>query len=91
MLADICSIELKFTINTLKDWFNKLIKPKFFELDFDKKQYWKKHNPLTDSTACGICDFPLDTFGDNGWFEHVAKSEHLFLRNTYSDEEMKQM
>ena len=90
-LAEMFSIELKFIIDTLKGWFDKLIKPKFFELDFDKKQYWKKHNPLTDSTACSICDFPLDPYGDNGWFEHVAKSEHLFLRNIYSAEEMKQM
>ena len=59
-LAEMFSIELKFTIDTLKDWFSKLIKSKFFELDYEKKQYWKKHNPVTDSTKCSICNFPLD-------------------------------
>ena len=37
-LAELFSIELKFTIDTLKDWFNRIIKPKFFELDCIKKQ-----------------------------------------------------
>ena len=43
ILAEMFSIELKFTIDTLKGWFSKLIKPKFFELDYEKNnQYWKK-------------------------------------------------
>ena len=37
-LAELFSIELKFTIDALKDWFNRIIKPKFFELDCIKKQ-----------------------------------------------------
>ena len=61
ILAEMFSIELKFTIDTLKGWFSKLIKPKCFELDYEKNnQYWKKHNLVTDSTKCSICDFPLD-------------------------------
>ena len=88
-LAEMFSIELKFTIDTLKDWFSKLKEPKFFELDYEKIYiYWKKHNPVTDSTKCSICDFPLDPYSNNGWFDHVAKSEHLFLRNIYSPAEM---
>ena len=51
------SVELKFIIDTLKDWFTKLIKPKFFELDYDKKEEWKKQNPITDSTIFSICKF----------------------------------
>ena len=35
-------IELKFTIDTLRDWFNRIIKPKFFELDCSKKTAWRK-------------------------------------------------
>ena len=41
-LAEMFSIELKFTIDTLKDWFSKLIKPKFFELDYGKKTILEK-------------------------------------------------
>ena len=29
-LAELFSVELKFTIDTLKAWFRKIIKPKFF-------------------------------------------------------------
>lgn len=90
-LAEMFSVELKFTIDTLKAWFTKLIKPKSFELDYDKKEQWKKQNPLTDSIICSICYFPLDPYSDNGWFEHVAKSEHLFLRNMYLAIELKEM
>ena len=31
-LAELFSVELKFTIDTLKDWFSRLTKPIFFEL-----------------------------------------------------------
>ena len=37
-LAELFSVELKFTIDTLKAWFGKIIKPKFFEIDYTKKQ-----------------------------------------------------
>ena len=46
-------------------------------------------NPLTKDTVCSICDFPIDPESENGWFDHVAKAEHLFPRNIYSKEEMK--
>ena len=48
----------------------------------------EKHNPVTDSTKCSIYDFNLDPYSNNGWFDHVAKSEHLSLRNIYSPAEM---
>ena len=41
-LAEMFSVELKFTVDTLKAWFNKRIKPKFFEIDYNKKDSWKK-------------------------------------------------
>ena len=37
-LAELFSIELKFTIDTLKAWFGKIIKPKFFEIEYTKKK-----------------------------------------------------
>ena len=36
-LAELFSVELKFTTDTLKDWFSRLIKPNFFEIDSAKK------------------------------------------------------
>ena len=37
-LAEMFSVELKSTVDTLKAWFNKILKPKFFEVDYDKKE-----------------------------------------------------
>ena len=41
-LAGLFSVELKFTIDILKAWFGKIVKPKFFEIDFAKKQDFRK-------------------------------------------------
>ena len=41
-LAEMFSVKLKFTVDTLKAWFNKIIKPKFFDLDYNKKDNWRK-------------------------------------------------
>ena len=49
----------------------------------------EKKTPLAKNTVCSICHFPIDPESENGWFDHVAKAEHLFLRNIYSKEEMK--
>ena len=50
-------IELKVTIDIVKLWFTKLIKPRFYELEYTKKDDWRKKNPLTSDTVCTICDF----------------------------------
>ena len=65
-LAERFSTELKFTINTLKDWFNRIIKPKLFEIDCIVKTDWRKKNPATPKTTCVICDLPLVAEADNG-------------------------
>lgn len=36
-LSELFSVELKFTIDILNDWFSNIIKPKFFELSDIKK------------------------------------------------------
>ena len=90
-LAERFSIELKFTIDALREWFNRIMKPEFFELDCFEKKALRKKNPMTKEITCVICDFPLSAEAENGWFEHVAKAEHLFLRNISSESEMKSM
>ena len=75
----------------MKDWFNRIIKPKFFEIDSLGKTNWRQKNPVKYETKCTICDFPLVAEAKNGWFVHVVKADHLFLRNIYSDSEMKSM
>ena len=43
-LAELFSVELKFTINTLNDCFSNTIKAKFLELNYIKKQIFIKEN-----------------------------------------------
>ena len=57
-LAELFSGELKFTVDTLNDWFSIAIKPKYFELGDIKKQIFMKENQILNSkTACSICGF----------------------------------
>ena len=58
--AEIFCIELKFTIDTLKLWFNKAIKPRFFEIEYELRRNWRNKNPKTSDTLCSICDFPIN-------------------------------
>ena len=85
------SVELKFTIDTLKNWLNQTIKPKYYELDSAKKHAWRKKNPVNFETKCSICDFPLEPRVKDGWFDFVVRAEHLFLRNIYEPEELEKM
>ena len=90
-LAELFSVELKFTIDTLKAWFGKIIKPKFFEIDCAMKQDFPKKNPVNSSTVCYLCDFPLVADSKKGWFDFVVRCEYLFLKNIYSYNDLKQM
>ena len=88
-LAELFSVDLKFTINILKDWFSRIIKPKFFEIDSSGKQKFRKDNPLDKNAVPCLCDFPLAVDGVKGWFDFAARCEHLFLRNIDSYENLK--
>ena len=46
---------------------------------------------MTTEAICSICNFPPEAEPENGWFDHVVKAEHLFLKNIYSESEMKSM
>ena len=60
-LAELFSVEIKFTIDALNNWFSAMIKPKFLELNDNKKQACIMENPLVPSqTICSICGFLLD-------------------------------
>ena len=50
-----------------------------------------KKNPVKTETVCSICDLPLEVESENCWLDHVVKAEHLFLKNIYSESEMKSM
>lgn len=69
-LAELFSVELNFTIDTLKEWFNRIIKPKFCELDSLEKLHFRRQNPINDTSVCCIYDFPLSVDTESGlvWF-----------------------
>ena len=88
-LAEMFSVELKFTIDCLKSWFQK--NHKISEIDIDQKLEFIRKNPGEKDRLCCLCDFPIDPKIENGWLDHVTKAQYLFLENIYRDEEMKKM
>ena len=72
------SIELKFTADCLKLWFNKYRKV----LEISPKQKKKIYDNAPKNDCC-LCNFPLQSIAENGWFQHVCKVEYLFLENIY--------
>ena len=54
-LAEMFSIELKFTIDCLKFWFQK--NHKILELEIDFKTEFKQNNPLAKKTLCRLVIF----------------------------------
>ena len=75
-LAEMFSIELKFTVDCHKFWFKRSIKQ--IELDENVKDDFFQKTPKKE---CCICDFPIKNRTTNGWFDHVCKAEYLFLEN----------
>ena len=63
-LAEMFSVELKFSIDCLKSWFQK--NHKISEIDLDQKLDFIRKNPVKDSLCC-LCDFPIDPKVANGW------------------------
>ena len=88
-LAEMFSVELKFTIDCLKSWFQK--NHKISEIDIDQKLEFIRKNPVKKDSLCCLCDFPIDPKVEKGWLDHVIKAEYLFLENIYSEDEMKKM
>lgn len=94
-LAELFSVELKFTIDTLSSWFSNTFEPKFLELDDIRKQMFIKENPIVPfKTTCCICGFLLDTEAceeHQRWYDFIVEMEHLFIRNIYSDKDLEKM
>ena len=88
-LAEMFSIELKFTVDCLKFWFNK--KHKVIELQLDNRADFKQKNPIATETICCLRDFSIKPRSKNGWSEHVFQAEYLFLENIYNEKQMRQM
>ena len=83
------NVELKFTVDCLKFWFQE--NHQILEIDIDSKSNFKQENPLSESTLCCLCNFPINPRAKNGWAEHVFKAERSFLENIYSKKQMVKM
>ena len=94
-LAEMFSVEFKFTTDTLNDWFSNIIKPKFLELSDIKKDIFRKRNSIVSSeTNCWICGLLLDVEArgkHKRWYDFIINCKHLFLRNIYSENDLKNM
>ena len=94
-LSELFSVELKFTIDTLNKSFSTIIKPKFLQKPGIKKQTFNKENLLISSkTGCYIYGISLDTeaCGEHDrWFDFIVETEHLFIRNIYTEDDLEQM
>ena len=96
---EILSTELKFTIDVLVKWFYDIFKSRLNELDEINKQLFTRNNPIDWShETCVICGFKLatgirhDHNHDNltTGYDFTVTKEHIFLRNIYSSQELKQ-
>ena len=76
--AEMFSIELKFTVDCLKFWFER--NRKALEITEQQRLEFTENN--AKKTWC-ICDFPIQSRTDKGWFKHVCKAEYLFLENIF--------
>ena len=85
-LAEMLSVELKFIADCLKFWFNKYRKV----LEISPEQNKNSFDSVPKNDCC-LCDFPLQSRAENGWFQDVCKVEYLFLENIYTSKEMYQM
>ena len=87
-LAELFSVELKFTINTLNAWFSNTIKSKFLSLDDIKKQILIKENPIVPSKAIfSFCGFLLDVRAEGEhkrWYDFIVECEDLFFKEIFT-------
>ena len=75
-LAELFSVEVRFTVDTLNEWFSTITKPKFLDADSIRKQIYRKENPIDrQKTVCSICGFLL-CVNSGGWINFVVKCEH---------------
>ena len=83
------SVELKFTVDCLKSWFDR--NHKVLEVKRIDRIIFVRDNPKKENINCYLCDFPLESRAKNGLCQHVFKAEYLFLENIYSAKEMFRM
>ena len=86
VLSEFFAIELKFVCDALKKWFSEDVKR--IEINEVEKFHFLMNNL---PRVCQICDFLIDPYVENGWFNRACSAEYLFLENIYSKRELFKM
>ena len=93
-ISEMFCTEIKFATSCLLKWYQS--KYKNFELSIDSKKEFEQENPIQwENGECVICRFPLGTnptsFGNEkmSYGDFIIKKEHMFLRNIFSEDELK--
>ena len=80
------NVELKHLCTSLLSWFNS--EKKILEIGDASRYLYEQFNV---AKTCVICDFPIDPFVRDGWFEHVCWGEYFFLENIYNEVDLVKM
>ena len=96
-IAEMFSIELKFTCDILFSWFKLKYINSQKTISNERATNYRRLNPISLDTECVICDFPLDVKPNNinlkenemSYLDFVIKKEYSFLKNIYDESELK--
>ena len=97
-IGQMFSIESALVKKTLLKWFNQKFKRQFNKINPIKKLRYESKNPINwKEDKCVICKFPIkleptnfETPDDEMSFgDFVIRYEHKFLRNIYTEEQIK--
>ena len=93
-MSEMFCTEIKFATNCVLKWYH--AKYKNLELSLQSKNEFEKENPIDwEDGECVLCRFPLEanpTTCENekmSYGDFIIKKEHMFLRNIFSEEELK--
>ena len=98
-LGQMFSVKKALIKSVLLEWFNKKIKSQHLELDLLIKNKYERKNPINwEEDKCVICKMSLKIEATNyntsnpkmSYGDFFIRFEHKFLRNIYSDEEIRQ-
>ena len=82
-LAELFSVELKFTIDTLNAWFSNIIKSKFLHVNDIRKQIFIKENLIVPSERiCSVCGFLLDVHASSEhkrWYDFIVELFYYYF------------
>ena len=94
-IAELFNVELKFTCDLLTKWFSYKIKN--LAVTEVSSHLYNRQNPITAESKCKICHFPINVSpkglsfkqSEMSYLDFLIRKEHSFIRNIFSQEELK--